>query len=208
VTRFFLEVARSIELFLLFPIRTQGSNSDRSLHWSLEFDLPQAQAPGVLEVKVQMVRSWERSFNTQPAIIQATRMISERLVAAYPDENCFRDLIARRASLGSDSSRARKSWLESLAGCWTWELLKEGIAPFHMSYKPQQDGHAARRVWIRQESLKHIPLPAVRSCDYHFPFLFEKPVQHSPSRSVGFSVLVLQDLAGKAEQLWAIERRL
>jgi hypothetical protein len=70
----------------------------------LEFDSLQPRRAGLLEVKVdgEVMGALVHCSNVRYAIIQASSMKDhpERLVIAYPYENCLRDLIAAPSILG------------------------------------------------------------------------------------------------------------
>jgi hypothetical protein len=81
------------------------------------------------------------------AIIQASSNNDdpERLVIAYPDENCLRDLVAAPSIVGFGFASREEAMAKVVGRMPDLGASKAKHRPILMSYKPQQDGDAASR---------------------------------------------------------------
>lgn len=79
------------------------------------------------------------------AIIQASSKKDhpKRLVIAYPDENCLRDLIAEPSIVGLGFTSRQEAMAELVGRIPDPKASKENHPPIPMCYKPQQDRDAA-----------------------------------------------------------------
>jgi len=79
------------------------------------------------------------------AIIQTSskREHPERLVIAYADENCLRDLIAAPSIVGLGFESREEAMAKVVGSMPDLGASEARHFPIPMSYKPQQDGHAA-----------------------------------------------------------------
>jgi hypothetical protein len=79
------------------------------------------------------------------AIIQASSKKDhpERLVIAYPDENCLRDLIAAPSIVGLGFTSREEAMAKLVGGVPDPRALKQKQRPIPSSYKAQQDDDAA-----------------------------------------------------------------
>ena len=79
------------------------------------------------------------------AIIQASsnKDDPERLVIAYPDENCLRDLIAAPSIVGFGFASREEAMAKVVGRMADLGASKAKHRPIPMSYKPQQHGDAA-----------------------------------------------------------------
>jgi hypothetical protein len=79
------------------------------------------------------------------AIIQASSNNDgpERLVIAYPDENCLRDLIAAPSIVGLGFASREEAMAKVVGRMPDLGASKAKHRPIPMSYKPQQDGDPA-----------------------------------------------------------------
>jgi hypothetical protein len=79
------------------------------------------------------------------AIIQASSNNDEpeRLVVAYPDENCLRDLIAAPSIVGFGFASREEAMAKVVGRMPDLGASKAKHSPIPMSYKPQQDSDPA-----------------------------------------------------------------
>lgn len=89
------------------------------------------------------------------AIIQASTKKDhpERLVIAYPDENCLRDLIAASSIVGFGFTSREEALAELVGSMPDTRAFKQERHPLPRSYNPQQEGDAARRGLIKNDRI-------------------------------------------------------
>jgi hypothetical protein len=88
------------------------------------------------------------------AIIQASSKKDhpERVVIAYPDEDCLRDLIAAQSIVGLGFSSHEEAMAKLVGRTPDPRASKAKHRPVPMSYKPQQDSDAASwRVFVKNQ---------------------------------------------------------
>ena len=126
------------------------------------------------------------------AIIQASSKKDdpERLVIAYPDEKCLRDLIAAPSIVGFGFTSREEAMAKLPGSMPDPRIFKQERRPISMSYNAQQDGDAASGCGLIKNHRIWGHISAMRSYDDHCLFLFEKPVQRNASRSIGFFFLI------------------
>ena len=100
----------------------------------------------ILEVKVdgEVMVGRAHGSTVRYAIIQASSKKDhpERLVIAYPDENCLRDLIAASSIVGLGFGSREEAMTKPIGSMPDPRALEQKRLPFS-SYKAQQDGDAA-----------------------------------------------------------------
>jgi hypothetical protein len=86
-----------------------------------------------------------RCSTVRYAIIQASSKNDhpERLVIAYPDENCLRDLIAAPSIVGLGFGSREEAMTKLIGSMPDPRALEQKRLPIPSSYKAQQDGDAA-----------------------------------------------------------------
>jgi hypothetical protein len=86
-----------------------------------------------------------RCSTVRYAIIQASSKVDhpERLVIAYPDENCLRDLIAAPSIIGLGFGSREEAMTKLIGSMRDSRALEQKCLPIPSSYEAQQDGDAA-----------------------------------------------------------------
>lgn len=100
----------------------------------------------ILEVKVdgEVMVGLAHCATVRYAIIQASSKKDhpERLVIAYPDENCLRDLIAAPSIVGLGFASREEAMTKLIGSMPDPRALEQKRLPIPSSYKAQQDGDA------------------------------------------------------------------
>ena len=101
----------------------------------------------ILEVKVdgEVMVGLAHCSTVRYAIIQASSKKDhpERLVIAYPDESCLRDLIAAPSIVGLGFGSREEAMAKLIGSMPDPRALEQKRLPIPSSYKAQQDGDAA-----------------------------------------------------------------